>query len=302
MKKNINNFSHLIEAVIHGPKQTIAVVSADDISTLEVIAEAEQMDLANFILIGDENKIKKFITENNLKISAKIVDKAEHRVAAETGVSLVRENKADVLMKGMLHSSVFLKAVLNKEKGLNTGKHVTQISVLEKENGGLLMITDCAISIEPDLNAKVQIIQNAVELAHKLGVKVPKVAVLAPIEVVNPAIQDTVDAAVLSKMAERGQIKGCIIDGPLAFDNAISQSAAQTKGIESQVAGNADIILVPNLAVGNALTKSITYIAKKTVIAATVGAAAPLVFTSRTESKQGKLLTIALAAYGASDE
>jgi phosphate butyryltransferase len=302
LKKNINNFSHLIEAVIHGPKQTIAVVSADDISTLEVIAEAEQMDLANFILIGDENKIKKFITENNLKISAKIVDKAEHRVAAETGVSLVRENKADVLMKGMLHSSVFLKAVLNKEKGLNTGKHVTQISVLEKENGGLLMITDCAISIEPDLNAKVQIIQNAVELAHKLGVKVPKVAVLAPIEVVNPAIQDTVDAAVLSKMAERGQIKGCIIDGPLAFDNAISQSAAQTKGIESQVAGNADIILVPNLAVGNALTKSITYIAKKTVIAATVGAAAPLVFTSRTESKQGKLLTIALAAYGASDE
>lgn len=298
----IQNFNHLLNEVINTNKKTIAVVSADDISTLEVIAEAEQMDLANFILIGDENKIKKFITENNLKISAKIVDKAEHRVAAETGVSLVRENKADVLMKGMLHSSVFLKAVLNKEKGLNTGKHVTQISVLEKENGGLLMITDCAISIEPDLNAKVQIIQNAVELAHKLGVKVPKVAVLAPIEVVNPAIQDTVDAAVLSKMAERGQIKDCIIDGPLAFDNAISQSAAQTKGIESQVAGNADIILVPNLAVGNALTKSITYIAKKTVIAATVGAAAPLVFTSRTESKQGKLLTIALAAYGASDE
>jgi phosphate butyryltransferase len=298
----IQNFNHLLNEVINTNKKTIAVVSADDISTLEVIAEAEQMDLANFILIGDENKIKKFITENNLKISAKIIDKAENRVAAETGVSLVRENKADVLMKGMLHSSVFLKAVLNKEKGLNTGKHVTQISVLEKENGGLLMITDCAISIEPDLNAKVQIIQNAVELAHKLGVKVPKVAVLAPIEVVNPAIQDTVDAAVLSKMAERGQIKDCIIDGPLAFDNAISQSAAQTKGIESQVAGNADIILVPNLAVGNALTKSITYIAKKTVIAATVGAAAPLVFTSRTESKQGKLLTIALAAYGASDE
>jgi len=298
----IQNFDHLLKEVIKSPKKTVAVVSADDLDTLAVVAEAEEKGMAGFVLVGDEEKIHTITREHALKIGARIIHQPDHRLAAETAVRLVREGQADALMKGMLHSSVFLKAVLNKEQGLNAGKHVTQISVMEKEAGGLMMITDCAISIAPDLKGKAEILQNAVDLAHRLGIQRPRVAVLAPVEVVNPDIQDTVDAAALSKMAQRGQIKGCVVDGPLAFDNAVSKEAAQAKGIESEVAGDADIILVPDLGVGNALTKAITYIAKKTVVAATVGASAPLVFTSRTESRQGKLLTIALAVYGAESE
>lgn len=298
----IQSFDHLLKEVIKSPKKTVAVVSADDLDTLAVVAEAEEKGMAGFVLVGDEEKILAITREHALKLEARIIHQPDHRLAAETAVRLVREGQADALMKGMLHSSVFLKAVLNKEQGLNAGKHVTQISVMEKEAGGLMMITDCAISIAPDLKGKAEILQNAVDLAHRLGIQRPRVAVLAPVEVVNPDIQDTVDAAALSKMAQRGQIKGCVVDGPLAFDNAVSKEAAQAKGIESEVAGDADIILVPNLGVGNALTKAITYIAKKTVVAATVGASAPLVFTSRTESRQGKLLTIALAVYGAESE
>lgn len=298
----IQNFDHLLEEVAGSKKKTVAVVAADDLDTLEVVRDAEKRGLAEFLLVGDEEMILSILRENNLELSARILHEPDHKKAAETAVNAVRQEQANVLMKGMVHSSVFLKAVLNKEAGLNAGKYVTQISVLEKENGGLMMITDCAISISPDLKGKIEIIQNAVELAHSLGITMPRVAVLAPVEVINPEIQDTIDAAILSKMAERGQIKGCIIDGPLAFDNAVSKDAAKAKGIKSEVAGNADIILVPNLAVGNALTKSITYIAKKTVVAATVGAAAPLVFTSRTESKQGKLLTIALAVHSVKED
>jgi len=169
---------------------------------------------------------------------------------------------------------------------------------MEKDNDdGFLFITDCAITVSPDLLGKKEVLENAVDLTHKLGIELPKVAVLASLEVVNPSMQDTIDAAVLSKMAERDQITGCIVDGPFAFDNAISEDAARQKGITSSVAGNADIIVVPNLTVGNTLTKSITYIAKKIVVSATVGAAVPIVFTSRTESLEGKLISIALASY-----
>lgn len=294
----IKNFEHLVELAKEKDSKKVAVVAADDLEVLEVISKAEELGLADFILIGDESKMKKIIEEDGLNIKSEMTDEKDHKKAADLAVDLVVQGKAGALMKGMLHSSVFLKAILNKEKGLNTGRHITQISVLEKENKeGLLFITDCAITVNPDLLGKKEVLENAVDLAHKLGNEIPKVAVLASLEVVNPGMQDTIDAAVLSKMAERGQIKGCMVDGPFAFDNAVSAEAARQKGINSPVAGNADIIVVPNLTVGNTLTKSITYIAKKTVVAATVGAAIPIVFTSRTESVEGKLLSIALAAY-----
>ncbi|WP_312810390.1 bifunctional enoyl-CoA hydratase/phosphate acetyltransferase [Sedimentibacter sp.] len=294
----IKNFEHLLELAKQKESKKIAVVAADDLEVLEVISKAEELNLAEFILIGDMNRMKKIIEENSLNIKSELADEKDHKKAADLAVDLIVQGKAGSLMKGMLHSSVFLKAILNKEKGLNTGRHITQISVLEKENkDGLLFITDCAITVNPDLSGKKEVLENAVDLAHKLGNEMPKVAVLASLEVVNPDMQDTIDAAVLSKMADRGQIKGCIVDGPFAFDNAVSSEAAKQKGIVGPVAGNADIIVVPNLTVGNTLTKSITYIAKKTVIAATVGAAIPVVFTSRTESLEGKLLSIALAAY-----
>jgi phosphate butyryltransferase len=295
---HIINFEHLMEMAKAKQAKKIAVVAADDPEVLEVIERAESISLAEFILIGDSEKIKNIIKEKEWNLRAEIADEKDHKKAADKAVDLVVNGQAGTLMKGMIHSSVFLKAILNKEKGLNTGKHITQISVIEKDNEeGLRFITDCAITVNPDLLGKKEVLENAVDLAHKLGNEIPKVAILASLEVVNPTMQDTIDAAVLSKMADRGQIKGCIVDGPFAFDNAVSVEAAKSKGITGPVAGNADIIVVPNLTVGNALTKSITYVAKKTVVAATVGAAVPIVFTSRTESVEGKLLSIALASY-----
>lgn len=294
----IKNFNHLIELSKEKQSKKIVVVSADDGGILEVIEKAEKTNLAEFILIGDAQRIEGIKDKNGWKLRAEVVDEKDHKKAADMAVDLVVNGQAGTLMKGMLQSSVFLKAILNKEKGLNTGKHITQISVLEKDNNeGLRFITDCAITVNPDLLGKKEVLENAVELAHKLGNEMPKVAVLASLETVNPSMQDTIDAAVLSKMADRGQIKGCLVDGPFAFDNAISLEAAKAKGISGPVAGNADIIVVPSLTVGNALTKSISYVAKKTVIAVTVGAAVPIVFNSRTESVEGKLLSIALASY-----
>lgn len=294
----IKNFEHLVELAKAKNSKKVAVVAADELEVLEVISRAEELNLAEFILLGDVAKMNRIIEDNSLIIKSEMIDENDHKKAADLAADLVVQGRAGAMMKGMLHSSIFLKAILNKEKGLNTGRHITQISVMEKDSKeGLMFITDCAITVNPDLLGKKEVLENAVELAHKLGNEVPKVAVLASLEVVNPEMQDTIDAAVLSKMAERGQIKGCIVDGPFAFDNAVSIEAAKQKGITSPVAGNADIIVVPNLTVGNTLTKSITYIAKKTVVAATVGAAIPIVFTSRTESIEGKLLSIALAAY-----
>jgi phosphate butyryltransferase len=294
----VRNFQHLLELAKEKPTKKIAVVAADDAEVLEVVEKAESIDLAEFILIGDSTKINVITTENGWNLKAEIIDEKDHKEAAEKAVELVRNGQAGTLMKGMLHSSVFLKAVLNKEKGLSIGKHITQISVLEKENdGGFLFITDCAITVNPDLMGKKEVLENAVDLAHKLGNEMPKVAVLAALEVINPDMQETIDAAVLSKMADRKQIKGCIVDGPLALDNAVSSEAAQAKGISGPVAGNADVVVVPSITVGNALTKTLTYLAKQTVIAATMGAAVPIVFNSRTESIDGKLISIALAAY-----
>lgn len=283
---------------IQKESRTIAVAAADDYDILKLVAKAEEIGLATFILVGDKEKISQIVAEHQLVIQAEIIDESDHKKAADTTVDLVVAKKADVVMKGMLHSSVFLKAILNKEKGLNLGKTISQISILDKDDEeGLLFVTDCAINVAPDLNGKKVIIENAVSLAHKLDYKEPKVAVLASVETINPAMEETLEAASLSKMAERGQITGCIIDGPLAFDNAVSLEAAKAKKILSPVAGQADILLVPNLTVGNTLSKSFTYIAKKTVVSAMVGTAVPIVFNSRTENLEGKLLSIALATY-----
>ena len=294
----IKTIEQLVETVKNKEPKTIAVAVADDLEVLEVIEKAEETKLAKFILVGDEESTKEIIKEHGLNIDAKLIDEKDHKKAAELAVDLVTKGKADTIMKGMVQSAIFLRAVLNKEKGLNIGKRITQISVMEKEDGeGLRLITDCAITVAPNVIEKKEVLENAVSLAHKLGYEEPRVALLASVEVINPNMQDTLDAAVLSKMADRGQIKGCIVDGPFALDNAISDEAAKHKGVVSPVAGNADILVVPNLTVGNVLTKSISYIAKKTVVAATVGTAVPIVFTSRTESVEGKLLAIALASY-----
>lgn len=294
----VTSLKDLIERVTNREKKKIAVAAAEDVEILEVVQKAIELNIAEFILIGDKNKIEQLARENHVELDLYIIDEPEHAKAAEKAVELVKTKEADAIMKGLLHTSTFLKAVLNKEKGLNTGRLISQISVFDKEDGeGLQLLTDCAISIEPTLEEKKQIIENAVDLAIKLGYERPKVALLSAIEVVNPKIKDTVEAAILSKMGDRGQIKNAIIDGPFALDNAISKKAAEQKGIKGEVAGCADILVAPNLQVGNVLTKALTYYAHKDVAAAVMGAGAPVVMTSRSDSVKNKLLSIALASY-----
>jgi len=293
----IINLDDLMAQVKQNEKKKIVVVAAEDYELLLVVEEALKLELAEFILIGDKEKIEHIATENKIKLSCQIIDESDHKHAAEKAVEIVR-NEGGSLMKGLLHTGTFLKAVLNKEKGLNIGKLVSQISLFDKEFGeGLQLLTDCAMAIHPSLDEKKKIIENAITLAQKIGYEKPKVALISALEVVNPEIPDTLEAAILSKMGDRGQINNAIIDGPFALDNAISPEAAKHKDIDSVVAGNADILVVPNLQVGNVLTKALTYYAHKDVAAAVIGAGAPIIMTSRTDSVKNKLLSIALASY-----
>ncbi len=294
----IKSFDDLMEQVKGKEKKIIAVASAEDPEVVEIVKEAEELKLAEFILVGDEEKIKKIADGFNYKLNCEIINEPDHKKAAEKAVEIVKNGQAKVIMKGLLHTSIFLKAVLNKEKGLNTGKLVSQISVFEKISGdGLQLLTDCAMAIQPTLDEKKQLIENAVELALKLGYERPRVAILAALELINTTMPDTMEAAILSKMGDRGQIKNAIIDGPFALDNAISIEAAERKEIKGEVAGRADILLAPNLLVGNTLTKALTYYANKDVAAAVIGAGAPIIMTSRTETVKNKLFSLALASY-----
>ena len=294
----IKSIKDLLEQVKNKEKKKIAIAAAEDPDVLEVVEEALKLKLAEFILIGNKVAIEKIASENNKSYNCEIIDEPDHKKAAEKAVELVLKGDAGAVMKGLLHTGTFLKAVLNKEKGLNAGRQISQISVFDKEFGeGLQLLTDCAMAIEPNLDEKKQIIENAVELALKIGYEKPKVALLSAVEVVNPTIKDTMEAAVLSKMADRDQIKNAIVDGPFALDNAISPEAAEHKGVKGVVAGQADVLVVPNLQVGNVLTKALTYYAHKDVAAAVMGAGAPIIMTSRTDSVKNKLLSIALASY-----
>ena len=289
----------LLVAVRDRPLKKIAIAVPEEPDLIKLVKQATEQRLAEFILVGDEIRIKELLDEQDLDSrDYEIQDRKDHRQAAERAVSLVVEKMAEVVMKGELHTATFLKAVLAKEKGLRTGNLISEITLYDKEDeDGIRLITDCAMSIIPTLDEKRQIIENAVELAMKLGYEKPKVAVLSAVEVVNPAIPDTLDAAILSKMADRGQIRNAIVDGPFALDNAISLAAAKQKKIAGEVAGRADILLVPNLQVGNVLRKSLTYIAHKKVTSAVMGAGAPIVMLSRTDSIEAKLLSAALSTY-----
>lgn len=289
----------LLSAVQDRPVKKIAIAAPEEAGLIKLVKQATDLRLAEFILVGDEKKIRELLAEQNLDPKDyEIQDRKDHAQAAERAVSLVVEEMAEVVMKGELHTATFLKAVLAKEKGLRTGNLISEITLYDKNDGtGLQLITDCAMNISPTLEEKKQIIENAVDLARKLGYDKPRVAVLSALEVVNPAIPDTLDAAVLSKMADRGQIKNALVDGPFALDNALSAAAAKQKKIGGEVAGMADIILVPNLQVGNALHKALVYIAEKKIAAAIMGAGAPVVMLSRSDSTETKLLSVALATY-----
>lgn len=221
--------------------------------------------------------------------------------AAELSVKAVRNGEADVLMKGNIPTANILKAVLNKEWGLRKGSVLSHVATFEVPNyNRLIFVTDAAMNIAPDVTQKAAIIQNTVEVALAIGIDLPKVAPIAAVEVVNPAMQATIDAAMLTQMNRRGQIKNCVVDGPLALDNAVSQIAAEHKGIVSDVAGKADILLVPTIEAGNVLYKSLVYFADAKVGAMIAGAKAPIVLTSRADSAETKVYSLALAVATAS--
>lgn len=295
----VNSLKEIFVQIKTKPKSTIAIAVAEGEDIIDIVKQSISKELANFILVGSKKEIVELCKKVGLALGdVQIIDESDHKLAAEESVELVRTGKADSLMKGNLHTSLFLKAILDKEKGLRKGSLISQISVYDNIYGdGLQLLTDCAMNIAPNLDEKKSIIENSIELAQKLGYKNPKVALLSAVEVVNPSIPDTIDAAILSKMGDRKQIKSGIIDGPFALDNAVSMEAAQYKGIKSEVAGKADILVVPNLQVGNALHKSLVYFAKKHVAAAIVGTSAPIIMTSRTDTIENKLSSIALAIY-----
>lgn len=294
---------HLIDQAAGQPKKTVAVAVAEDHEVIEAVAKAITLQLAQFRLYGNQEKIIGMLQEHGLQTSEhiEVIAAASSAEAAELSVKAVRNGEADVLMKGNIPTANILKAVLNKEWGLRKGSVLSHVAAFEVPNYDcLIFVTDAAMNIAPDVTQKAAIIQNTVEVARAIGIDLPKVAPIAAVEVVNPAMQATIDAAMLTQMNRRGQIKNCVVDGPLALDNAVSQIAAEHKGIVSDVAGKADILLVPTIEAGNVLYKSLVYFADAKVGAMIAGAKAPIVLTSRADSAETKVYSLALAVATAS--
>ncbi|AAP11079.1 MULTISPECIES: phosphate butyryltransferase [Bacillus] len=294
---------YLIDQAAGQPKKTVAVAVAEDHEVIEAVAKAIKLQLAQFRLYGNQEKIMGMLQEHGLQTSehVEVIAAMSSAEAAELSVKAVRNGEADVLMKGNIPTANILKAVLNKEWGLRKGSVLSHVAAFEVPNyDRLIFVTDAAMNIAPDVTQKAAIIQNTVEVARAIGIDLPKVAPIAAVEVVNPAMQATIDAAMLTQMNRRGQIKDCIVDGPLALDNAVSQIAAEHKGIVSDVAGKADILLVPTIEAGNVLYKSLVYFADAKVGAMIAGAKAPIVLTSRADSAETKVYSLALAVATAS--
>ncbi|MGL4347593.1 MAG: bifunctional enoyl-CoA hydratase/phosphate acetyltransferase [Chitinophagaceae bacterium] len=279
-------------------KTKIAVMNPTNDVALMGAIEPYQEGFAEPILVGNKDIIHKVAKANHLNIDDFELVHIEGKDAdvAQATAQLLASGKADVLMKGNIHTDDMMRAVVNKENGLRTTNLISHVFIMDvPAYHKLLIITDAAINIAPDLEAKAHIINNAVLMSKVLGVEVPKVAVLAAVEIVYAKMPNTVEAAALSKMIDRGQIKGCIIDGPLAFDNIISKDAAQIKGIHSSVCGDADIILAPQIETGNAIAKQLAYLAHSGIAGVVLGAKKPIVLTSRSDSAHSRLISAASA-------
>jgi len=275
-----------------------AVAHPCDQSSLEGAINAAEMGLIRPILIGPKAKIAGVAQAFNLDISPyECVDVPHSHAAAAKAVEMVREGRAEALMKGSLHTDELMGAVVQRETGLRTNRRISHCFVMDVPAlDQALIITDAAVNIFPTLQDKVDIIQNAIDLAHALGRKSPKVAILSAMETVNPGVPSTIEAAALCKMADRGQITGGILDGPLALDNAIDLTAAKIKKIDSPVAGQADILVVPDLEAGNMLAKSLTFMANADAAGIVLGARVPIILTSRADSLIARLASCAVAA------
>lgn len=292
----MRNFGEVIKfAKERGPK-VISVACSQDREVLIAVEMARKEGIAKAILVGDIDKTREI--SNELKIDLdnyELIDEKDLEKASLTAVKLVSEGKADMVMKGLVDTSIILKAVLNKEIGLRTGNILSHVAVFDVEGyDRLFFITDAAMNLSPDLKGKKQIIENSCIVANALDIDEPKVAVICAKEKVNPKMQDTVDAKDLEDMCRNGDIKGCIVGGPFALDNAVSEEAAKHKGMNHPIAGKADILLAPDIEAGNILYKSLVFFSNTKNAGVIVGAKAPIILTSRADSEETKLNSIAL--------
>lgn len=294
----MKNFNEILNQLKTEEPKTIAVAMAEDADVLKALEKARSMGLTKAILTGNADNI--FSIMVNLKIDKnnyEVLNTPNEAQSVEAAVVKVNESKANVVMKGLCSTSVFLKGILDKNNGLRSGKVLSHLAVFESpQYHKLFMLSDAAMNIAPDLSNKIQITENAISAALKLGYEMPKIAMISAVEKVNPdAIPSTVDAAIISKMNERNQIKNAIIDGPLALDNALSEKSCQIKGLNSKVGGDADILIVPNIETGNACYKLLTILGNAKVAGIVIGASAPIVLTSRADSDESKFLSIVTA-------
>lgn len=293
----IQNFQDLIEASKKQRKKTIAVAAAEDEAVMSAVQLAVNEGIIEPILVGNKSKIEEYSKLLNFDISKfQIIQENNPSESANIAVQLIKEQKAELLMKGFVSTAALLKAILDKEKGIKKSPVLSHVALFESPNYHKIFgVTDAAMNIAPTLEEKVSLITNATEIFKKLGCSTPKVAVVCPVETVNSKIESTQHAAILTMMNRRGQIKGCLVDGPLALDNAVSKEAAQHKGIESDVAGDADLLLVHDIDSGNTLYKSLLFLGNAKTAAVVVGAKVPVVLTSRADTEESKLYSIALA-------
>lgn len=300
----ICNFDQLIDEARKISKSQnrpirVVVAAGNDSAALEALAEAKKLEIADGLLVGNREQIEKSLEA--LEIHPQefgIVEAHEEKEICRRTVQQIHDGNAEIILKGKVKTATLLKAILDAEHGLRTGRLISDAFVFEwpqrEDENKLLIITDGGFNLAPNLEQKIQILENAVQVAHALGNANPKVAVLSAVETVNLNLQSTVDAAILSKMNERGQIAGCVVDGPLALDNAISVKSAKQKRIQSQVAGKADILLFPNIESANIAAKGTTYFSNLRLAHATMGAKAPVLIPSRSDTADAKLLTLAL--------
>jgi len=298
MKRKHEKYERLLERCKLLPPTSTAVAHPCDKTSLQGAVEAAELGLLTPILVGPRAKIEAVAQESAMDISHyEIIDTPHSQAAAEAAVRLVREGKAEMLMKGSLHTDELMSAVVARDIGLRTARRISHCFIMDVPAiDRVLIITDAAVNVFPTLEDKVHIIQNAIDLAHALGKPHPKVAILSAMETVNPKVQSTIEAAALCKMADRGQITGGILDGPLALDNAVNLTAAKIKKIESPVAGQADILVAPDLEAGNMLAKSLSFLADADAAGIVLGARVPIILTSRADSVMTRLASCAVAA------
>ena len=295
----MRKLSELIEKARNKSTQRIAVAAAEDEEVLKALREAVKEGIVSPVLVGDRAEIERIaqLVEFNLDGVRVVHNDQGADISAQIAVSLVKNGEADLLMKGFVGTGTLLKAVLDKENGLRKSEVLSHMAFFETPYyHKLLGVTDVAMNIAPDLATKVHIINNAVEACRKIGIENPKVAAVAAVEIVNPKMEATVHAGQLKAMNERGEIKNCIVDGPFAFDIAVDRHAAEHKGIKRAVAGDCDVILAPDIEAGNMFYKALNFLGGATSAAVIMGAAVPIVLTSRSDTDKSKMLSIALAA------